>query len=544
MMSAKAYGGLCSALEFQGLVARGRVTSGGRRNMAAIRSLNLSSSLPKLENLPPGCATSSGLIVGRSEAVGLWGRIETFSHTRLQRNLGSLSRNDSLWSVHTNLKSVVERGGYHRVDFTRAASYIPRQTQSQAARLREILAKPGVQLAPACFDGLSARLVEQAGFEYAFMGGFAVSAARLGAPDMGLLSYGEVLDQGRLITQAVSIPIIGDGDNGYGGVLNVKRTVKGFIQAGFAGIIIEDQESPKSCGHFGGKKVVSRADALTRIKAAVDARTELDSDIVIIARSDARQAESLDEALWRVKEFGNLGADVLFIDALATEEEMERFCQIAPGKWKMANMLEGGGRTPILDKKQLDALGFKLAAYPLSLIGVAMQAMEEALRGLKDGQIPSNEKLPCFDDLKYMLGVEKCYKEERQYAADSQETEVVAELQETEVVDIETNSVKTGGDQEDFRGYGVETLQFISSRYLRVKITGRDGGVKLDMEIPAWFLEPLASNIPVFAGVNIRQLLEDSLSTLSAGLGGGRTLVDFTSRNGDRVQIILVQSSV
>ncbi|BBN14304.1 protein MpMLS1b [Marchantia polymorpha subsp. ruderalis] len=420
MMSAKAYGGLCSALEFQGLVARGRVTSGGRRNMAAIRSLNLSSSLPKLENLPPGCATSSGLIVGRSEAVGLWGRIETFSHTRLQRNLGSLSRNDSLWSVHTNLKSVVERGGYHRVDFTRAASYIPRQTQSQAARLREILAKPGVQLAPACFDGLSARLVEQAGFEYAFMGGFAVSAARLGAPDMGLLSYGEVLDQGRLITQAVSIPIIGDGDNGYGGVLNVKRTVKGFIQAGFAGIIIEDQESPKSCGHFGGKKVVSRADALTRIKAAVDARTELDSDIVIIARSDARQAESLDEALWRVKEFGNLGADVLFIDALATEEEMERFCQIAPGKWKMANMLEGGGRTPILDKKQLDALGFKLAAYPLSLIGVAMQAMEEALRGLKDGQIPSNEKLPCFDDLKYMLGVEKCYKEERQYGKSDQ----------------------------------------------------------------------------------------------------------------------------
>ncbi|KAH7663934.1 Isocitrate lyase protein [Dioscorea alata] len=248
--------------------------------------------------------------------------------------------------------------------------------KQRAQALRRILESPGVFQGPACFNALSAKLVEKAGFQYCFTSGFSISAARLGLPDVGLISYGEMLDQGYNITQAVSIPVIGDVDNGYGNEMNVKRTVKGFIQAGFAGILLEDQVSPKACGHTRGRKVVSREEAVMRIKAALDAREESGSDIVIIARTDSRQAISLEEALWRSRAFADVGADALFIDALATVEEMKAFCEIAPQLPKMANMLEGGGKTPILSPTELEEIGFKLACYPLSLIGVSIRAME------------------------------------------------------------------------------------------------------------------------------------------------------------------------
>ncbi|XP_039120630.1 carboxyvinyl-carboxyphosphonate phosphorylmutase-like [Dioscorea cayenensis subsp. rotundata] len=213
--------------------------------------------------------------------------------------------------------------------------------KQRAQALRRILESPGVFQGPACFNALSAKLVEKAGFQYCFTSGFSISAARLGLPDVGLISYGEMLDQGYNITQAVSIPVIGDVDNGYGNEMNVKRTVKGFIQAGFAGILLEDQVSPKACGHTRGRKVVSREEAVMRIKAALDAREESGSDIVIIARTDSRQAISLEEALWRSRAFADVGADALFVDALASVEEMKAFCEIAPQLPKMANMLEG-----------------------------------------------------------------------------------------------------------------------------------------------------------------------------------------------------------
>nr|GEU90583.1 phosphoenolpyruvate carboxylase family protein [Tanacetum cinerariifolium] len=209
--------------------------------------------------------------------------------------------------------------------------------------------------------------------------GFGISAARLGLPDTGLISYGEMLDQGRLITEAVSIPVIGDGDNGYGNAMNVKRTVKGFIKAGFAGILLEDQVSPKACGHTQGRKVVSRDEAVMKIKAAVDARKESGSDIVIVARTDSRQALSIEEALWRSRAFAEAGADVLFVDALASKEEMKAFCEVATSVPKLANMLEGGGKTPILTPLELEDIGYKIVAYPLSLMGVSIRAMETCL---------------------------------------------------------------------------------------------------------------------------------------------------------------------
>jgi 2-methylisocitrate lyase-like PEP mutase family enzyme len=238
---------------------------------------------------------------------------------------------------------------------------------------------------PCCFDPLSARLVEQAGFPLTFMSGFAVSAARLALPDTGLISYGEMLDQGRNICAAVGIPVIGDGDTGYGNPANVRRTVQGYAAAGFAGVMIEDQLAPKRCGHTGVKEVVDRAEALRRVRAACDARDE-GADILIMARTDARSTHGLDEALWRIRAFADLGVDILFMEAPRDEAEMSAFCDAVPGP-KLANMLEEG-ITPVLPPERLAAIGYKIAAYPLTLLNCAVYAMREALGELAQGRTP------------------------------------------------------------------------------------------------------------------------------------------------------------
>ncbi len=252
--------------------------------------------------------------------------------------------------------------------------------------LRQLLQGPELLVMPCCFDALSARLVEQAGFPLTFMSGFAVSAARLARPDTGLISFGEMLDQGRSILEAVDIPVIGDGDTGYGNVANVQRTVEGYARAGFAGIMLEDQLAPKRCGHTRGKAVVDRNEACARIRAAVVAR-EGGADILIMARTDARATLGLDEALWRMQAFADLGADILFLEAPRNEAEMQRFCAQVPGP-KMANMLEDGD-TPILPPERLKELGYKIAAYPLTLVSSAIHAMREALADLAAGRTPT-----------------------------------------------------------------------------------------------------------------------------------------------------------
>ncbi|KAJ1443285.1 Pyruvate/Phosphoenolpyruvate kinase-like domain superfamily [Sesbania bispinosa] len=287
-----------------------------------------------------------------------------------------------------------------------------REGEKPVKVLRRILESPGVHQGPACFDALSAKLIQSAGFRFCITSGFSISASRLALPDTGLISYGEMLDHAQLITQAVSIPIIVDADNGYGNAMNVKRTVKGFIAAGFAGIILEDQVAPKACGHTRGRKVVSREEAVMKIKAAVDARTESGSDIVIVARTDARQAVSLDEALIRVKAFADAGADVLFIDALASKEEMKALCQVSPNVPKLANMLEGGGKTPILNPVELEEVGYKLVVYPLSLIGVSILAMQGR-------PYSSFGKHAIFEEIKDIVGFNAYYKEEEHYATGS-----------------------------------------------------------------------------------------------------------------------------
>ncbi|MES9959700.1 MAG: isocitrate lyase/PEP mutase family protein [Sedimenticola sp.] len=281
---------------------------------------------------------------------------------------------------------------------------------STAEQLRTLLDQPGIITMPCCFDAFSARLIEQAGFPLTFMSGFAVSAARLALPDTGLISVGEMLDQGRNICGAVEIPVIGDGDTGYGNPLNVRRTVKSYADAGFACIMIEDQEAPKRCGHTRGKRVVDRQEATNRIRAAVDQK-EAGSDILIMARTDARHDHGMEEAMWRCQAFADMGADIVFLEAPRSREEMERFCHKIPGH-KMANMVEQGD-TPILPPKELEAIGYKIAAYPLTLISSAAVAMQKALEALKMGETP--ESMLSFPQLREIVGFNRYDEELKRY---------------------------------------------------------------------------------------------------------------------------------
>jgi 2-methylisocitrate lyase-like PEP mutase family enzyme len=271
--------------------------------------------------------------------------------------------------------------------------------ESPAAKLRRLLERPGLHVMPCCFDALSARLIERAGFELTFMSGFAVSAARLALPDTGLISYGEMVEQGRNLCAAVSIPVIGDGDTGYGNPMNVRRTVTGYASAGFACVMIEDQLAPKRCGHTRGKQVVARDEALLRVRAAIDARTQ-GPDVLILARTDARGPLGLEEALWRGQAFADLGADIVFVEAPSSEAEMQRICEEIRAP-QLANMVEGGD-TPVLPPARLAALGYRIAAYPLTLLSAAARAMQDALAALARGETPA--RLLEFAELRTLVG--------------------------------------------------------------------------------------------------------------------------------------------
>ena len=284
---------------------------------------------------------------------------------------------------------------------------------SAAERLRELLRGPDILAMPGCYDAVSARLIERAGFPAAFMGGFAVSASRIGMPDTGLISYAEMVDQGRNICSAVSIPVIGDGDTGYGNAINVQRTVRGYAQAGFACVMIEDQASPKRCGHTRGKQTVSREEAFARIRAAVDARNA-GADILIMARTDALATEGLEEAVHRGKTFASLGADITFLEGPRNEDQMRAFCEAVPGP-KMANLVEQG-ETPLLSPQKLHAIGYQIALYPLTLLLAGIQSMETALASLKRGESPAG--IANFLHLREIVGFPGYNEAEKRYAGD------------------------------------------------------------------------------------------------------------------------------
>lgn len=288
------------------------------------------------------------------------------------------------------------------------------RTVSAADKLRRLLKKPEMIVMSACYDALSAKLIEAAGFPATFMSGFGAAATRLGLPDTGLISYGELLDQGRNICSAVSIPVLGDGDTGFGNAMNVKRTVRGYHQAGFACVMIEDQMMPKRCGHTAGKEVVDFDEALKRIKAAIDARKE-GADILIMARTDARATRGLEEALERCKAFSQLGADITFLEAPQSEEEMRSYCENVPGL-KMANLIENG-KTPLLPMGVLHEMGFKIAVYALTLLNASIGAMQQALTCLKQGMAVPD--LMDFQKLQRIVGFDEYDAELGSYHSDT-----------------------------------------------------------------------------------------------------------------------------
>ena len=296
------------------------------------------------------------------------------------------------------------------------------------------LASSSPILLPCCYDGLTARLVARAGFQATFMTGFGVSAVH-GFPDTQLISYQEMQATCLAVAEGLAsvalekggnprrppIPCIADGDTGYGNAINVQRTVWGYARAGMAGIMIEDQVSPKRCGHVTGKAVVSEAEALQRVKAAVDARDAIEelygpgTGPLILARTDALRTDGLEAAIYRCQSFVDAGADMTFLEAPESIEDMKAYCDQVPGP-KLANMLEQGS-TPILPPSELKEIGYTMAAYPLTLLSASIKAMQDSLTAIREGKSTENLILP-FTETKDAVGFTRYARLEQEYRTD------------------------------------------------------------------------------------------------------------------------------
>ncbi|MGD0588277.1 MAG: isocitrate lyase/PEP mutase family protein [Thermoplasmata archaeon] len=276
-------------------------------------------------------------------------------------------------------------------------------TGSMRPTLRSRLTSGPIVVAPGAYDALSARLVEEAGFPAVYVSGAGASYSLLGAPDVGLISFVEMRDQVRRIAQAVSIPVIADGDTGHGNALNVQRTVREFEAAGANAIQIEDQTFPKSCGHLNEKTVVPVEEMVGKLRAAVEARSS--SEFLIIARTDALLPEGTDAALDRLKAYASVGADVLFLEAPPDLATMRRACAELP-RPEMANMVEGG-KTPLLSASELEKIGYRLVIFPGAGARIAAFALRELYATLaREGTTASLlGRMLLFDELNRVVGL-------------------------------------------------------------------------------------------------------------------------------------------
>jgi 2,3-dimethylmalate lyase len=266
---------------------------------------------------------------------------------------------------------------------TQSDAYPPglRTVANRNARLKARLAEPRILVAPGCYDCLTVRLIEAGNFDAGYISGAGVSLSALGAPDLGLTSFSEVLDRVKRIADVATIPLIADIDTGFGGPLNVIRCIREFERAGVSAIQIEDQEAPKKCGHELGRRIVEPAEMIGRIKAAVDART--DPDFTIIARTDARTQDGLEAALDRAEAYAEAGADILFVESPESEAEMRELNARLKGRvMTMANMVEGG-RTPMLPAPVLEQMGYRLVIYPNSMTRAFAHVGAALLRDLQ-----------------------------------------------------------------------------------------------------------------------------------------------------------------
>ncbi len=274
---------------------------------------------------------------------------------------------------------------------------------SMTKRLRDLLARPGAIPSLGAHDVFTARLMEQAGLEMIFLGGFGAAASTLGLPDVGLLTGTEMAEIVRRTTARVNIPVIADGDTGHGDLHNVARTVRDFEAAGAAGILLEDQVSPKRCGHFEGKQIIPTEDMVMKFKAALDARR--DPNFVILARTDARAIEGIDGAIARACRYAEVGADMCFIEAPTTLDELRRIPAAVP-KPLLVNMLTGGA-TPIVEFQDLEAMGYKIVVCPIETLmvtGFAVRSLIQQFltKGRVDGM---TAEMLTFGELKECLGL-------------------------------------------------------------------------------------------------------------------------------------------
>ena len=274
-------------------------------------------------------------------------------------------------------------------------------------RVHRILEEHGSIVFPGVYDTLSAKVAEQIGFPMSFISGYSVAATSIGEPDFGLLTQTEITNRARTVCSSVSIPIIVDADTGYGNPLNVYRTVKDLIAAGAAGCFLEDQVWPKRCGHMRNKRVIEREEYIQKIRAAAEARAG--SDFFIVARTDAEAAIDLDEAIVRMEEAREAGADASFVEAPGSVDQLVEVGKRAP-RPLVANMIEGG-KTPVLSKEQLSEIGFDLILYPLTGLYAAAEAMRLMYQTLYDHGTSLSEvdRLMQFEQFNDLIGVEEKY---------------------------------------------------------------------------------------------------------------------------------------
>ena len=284
-----------------------------------------------------------------------------------------------------------------------------RQTFKQLLKRNKLLVAPG------CFDGLSARLVQEAGFEAAYLSGGAV-ARSMGIPDIGLVTMSESIDRAVQVVSAINIPVIADADTGYGNAVNLVRSVREFERAGVAAIHIEDQITPKRCGHLDGKEVISLSEMAKKLEAALATRT--DPDFCIIARTDARGVNGFDDAVKRANAFAKLGVDAVFFEAPQSEDELAEIPQRVPNIPLLVNVFKGG-KTPMLPMERLEKMGYRIAIYPSETQRAAIQAMRTALSTLKrEGTTESiDASLTTFKDRDKVVGLDDWNKIEREFMA-------------------------------------------------------------------------------------------------------------------------------
>jgi 2-methylisocitrate lyase-like PEP mutase family enzyme len=282
-----------------------------------------------------------------------------------------------------------------------------------SSQMRHMLRQPGVTLAPGVVDALSAKLAREAGFKAIFMGGNATTAVRLGTPDVGLLTLMEMVDSAARIVDAAQIPLIVDADTGYGNALNVQRTIREFERAGVAGFHMEDQISPKKCGHYQGKVLVSTAEMVGKIKAAVDARN--DPDFLIIARTDAIAVDGLEAALGRAEAYYAAGADMLMFGPPMEAGDFKKAKELgAP----LLAILDSSGRTPVLEPSELEKLGIKIGIFPTAIVMSLIPALRHTFEVLRrDGSIAAiKDDLASFDEYHKILGLAEMQALEQRYA--------------------------------------------------------------------------------------------------------------------------------